>query len=436
MIPCNNYFISSSTRRILWIWFLAGISFLLLPITSSFGRDVSFVWTANTGTIDGYKLYYKTGTSGAPYDGTGATEGPSPVTTGNVTSFTLHGLSDTETYYFTLTAYVGSLESGYATEVVVPPVSANSPPTASGATISTKENSPITGQLSANDPDGDALTYSIVTNGNLGSVVINNQATGAFTYTPNTDATGNDSFSFKVNDGTVDSNTATVNVTILPASTVTKIFGDTPDADYPGTLADTYTNLNNNINAAAATLTTYSWSSPAPHKVANTIIIKADLASIPSAAIIQEARIYLYQTGANGEAEYNNSIHMITGKDPQIDQVSGYNAYNGEPWTPVPANTTYNDVPLGLADIGPQEDTVQLNTQNGYRSWLVTKMVQKWVSDPSTNHGLLIKGETTAIETGRDFAASENQDAAIRPKLVIRYTLHKAPKLILIKEIK
>ncbi|VAW41062.1 hypothetical protein MNBD_DELTA04-1728, partial [hydrothermal vent metagenome] len=301
--------------------------------------------------------------------------------------------------------------------------------------ISTNENSPITGQFSANDPDGDTLTYSIVTNGTLGSVVINNQATGAFTYTPNTDTTGNDSFSFKVNDGTVDSNTATVKVDILPASTVTKIFGDTPDADYPGTLADTYTDINHNVNAAADTLITYSWSSPAPHKIANTIIIKADLASIPSSATIQEARLYLYQTGSNGEAEYNNSIHKITGKDPQIGQVSGYNAYNGEPWTPVPANTTYNDIPLGLADIGPPEDTVLLNTRNGYRSWLVTRMVQEWVRDPSTNHGLLIEGETTAIETGREFAASENQDAAIRPKLVVRYTLHKAPKLILIKEI-
>ncbi|HEB69077.1 MAG TPA: hypothetical protein ENI88_05585, partial [Desulfobulbus sp.] len=41
-------------------------------------RDVTFTWTANTDTVDGYRLYYKTGTiGGAPYDGTGATEGNS-----------------------------------------------------------------------------------------------------------------------------------------------------------------------------------------------------------------------------------------------------------------------------------------------------------------------------------------------------------------------
>jgi len=99
----------------------------VFPVTNSLGRDVSFVWTANPETVDGYRIYYKTGTSGAPYDGSGSTDGASPVVTGNVTSFTLHGLSDTETYYFALTAYLGAEESDYSTEIVLP---ANTPPAA------------------------------------------------------------------------------------------------------------------------------------------------------------------------------------------------------------------------------------------------------------------------------------------------------------------
>ncbi|MHB8790631.1 MAG: Ig-like domain-containing protein, partial [Desulfobulbaceae bacterium] len=179
------------------------------------GRDVSFAWTANPETVDGYKLYYKTGSSGPPYDGTGATEGDSPILTGNVTTFTLHGLSDTETYYFTLTAYQGEVESNYTAVIVLPPSSVNSPPTANNAMASVIEDTPLSGQLSATDLDGNALTYSIVANGTKGSAVITNSTTGAYTYTPSPNQTGSDSFTYRANDGTVNSNTATVAVTIM-----------------------------------------------------------------------------------------------------------------------------------------------------------------------------------------------------------------------------
>ena len=39
-------------------------------------------------------------------------------------------------------------------------------------------------------------------------------ATGGFTYTPNANFNGSDSFTYKANDGTVDSNTVTVTITV------------------------------------------------------------------------------------------------------------------------------------------------------------------------------------------------------------------------------
>ena len=228
-----------------------------------------------------------------------------------------------------------------------------------------------------------------------------------------------------------------ITIVIYDATIITKVFGDTPGADYPGTLEDTYTNLNTDLNAASDTLLTWSWSPTAPSKVANTIIMKADLTSIPAYATIYEARLFLYQTSATGEVEYTNTIHKIIGKNPIISQVTGYNAFNGEAWTPVPANTTYNNIPLGLADIAVQEDSIPLLTQLGYRSWLITNMVQEWISNPSANYGLLIQGVETTVTTGRIFAASENKNADIRPRLVVRYTITPpAPNLILIEEIK
>jgi predicted outer membrane lipoprotein len=90
----------------------------------------------------------------------------------------------------------------------------NTAPTAADGTLMLNENTTVTGTLSATDSDGDTLTYSIVTNGTLGTAAITETATGAYTYTPNKDESGSDSFTFKANDGTTDSNVATITVTI------------------------------------------------------------------------------------------------------------------------------------------------------------------------------------------------------------------------------
>ena len=88
-------------------------------------------------------------------------------------------------------------------------------PTASNATLSTKTNTAATGTLSATDPDsGQTLTYSILAQPAHGTVTITNAATGAYTYTPSSGYAGSDSFTFKVNDGYKDSNTATVSVSV------------------------------------------------------------------------------------------------------------------------------------------------------------------------------------------------------------------------------
>lgn len=90
----------------------------------------------------------------------------------------------------------------------------NSAPVAEDDATRTIEDQPISDSLTASDANGDALTYSIVANGMLGAAVITDTATGAFTYTPNSNANGTDTFTFMANDGTVDSNVATITVTI------------------------------------------------------------------------------------------------------------------------------------------------------------------------------------------------------------------------------
>ncbi|WP_175491109.1 Ig-like domain-containing protein [Pontibacter chinhatensis] len=80
--------------------------------------------------------------------------------------------------------------------------------------IITKKNVAYAGKLTGSDPEGKPLTYVMVMGSTKGTLVLNHN-TGAFTYTPRTDAVGADNFSYKVSNGTTESNTATINVTIV-----------------------------------------------------------------------------------------------------------------------------------------------------------------------------------------------------------------------------
>ena len=87
----------------------------------------------------------------------------------------------------------------------------NQPPVANGQSVTADEDTDKAITLTGSDVDGDSLTYSIVAPPSHGSL------TGTppdLTYTPNLDYNGPDSFTFKANDGTADSNVATVSITV------------------------------------------------------------------------------------------------------------------------------------------------------------------------------------------------------------------------------
>ena len=125
---------------------------------------------------------------------------------------------------FTVKAYDGSLLSSTAIQVMTNIDAVNDAPVANAQTIAATENTTYTGTLTGSDIEGNALTYSVVSQGSKGVVTITNATTGAFTYVPNTNANGSDSFTFKVNDGSLDSAPATVTVNITACTPNT---GDT-----------------------------------------------------------------------------------------------------------------------------------------------------------------------------------------------------------------
>jgi hypothetical protein len=83
------------------------------------------------------------------------------------------------------------------------------------ASVKTYMNTPVDISLSASDPNPNAnLTASIITQTAHGTLSELNQAAGRVTYTPNQNYTGQDSFTYKVNDGISDSNDARVYITV------------------------------------------------------------------------------------------------------------------------------------------------------------------------------------------------------------------------------
>src|SRR5262249_56237002 len=75
-------------------------------------------------------------------------------------------------------------------------------PGAQNDAAATNEDTKVVGNVLSNDSDvdGDALSAALVSGPAHGSLTLN--ADGSFTYTPNANYNGPDSFSYKANDGT------------------------------------------------------------------------------------------------------------------------------------------------------------------------------------------------------------------------------------------
>jgi hypothetical protein len=109
----------------------------------------------------------------------------------------------------------GACDTATVTVSVTP---VNDAPVASGDAYTTNEDTPLTepspGVLSNDsDVDGDMLTAVLDTGPSNGSLVLSGD--GSFSYTPNADYCDSDSFTYHANDGTDDSNVATVSIDVV-----------------------------------------------------------------------------------------------------------------------------------------------------------------------------------------------------------------------------
>src|SRR5204862_204160 len=167
---------------------------------------------------------------------------------------------------FTYKANDGALDSNVAT-VSLTVTAVNDAPVAVNDSYTTAEDTPLTvpapGVL-GNDSDIDSatLTAVLVTGPAHGTLTLN--ANGSLTYTPAANYNGSDSFTYKANDGALDSNVATVSLTVTAVNDAPVAANDsyTTAEDTPLTVAAPGV-LGNDGDIDSATLTSVLVAGPA-----------------------------------------------------------------------------------------------------------------------------------------------------------------------------
>ena len=155
-------------------------------------------------------------------------------------SFTyIHDGSETTTDSFTYRASDGSLDSNIATvTIAITPV--NDAPVASNDNYSVPEGGTLNVAapgVMANDtdPDGPSQVAILVTGpAHASSFALN--ANGSFTYVHDGSETTSDSFTYKVSDGSLQSNVATVSITVTPVNDAPVANNDSYSVNEGGTL--------------------------------------------------------------------------------------------------------------------------------------------------------------------------------------------------------
>lgn len=209
--------------------------------------------------------------------------------------------------------FVVLVNYGYGQYTVTIHVYQNTVPDASTVTVNlnTNQNVNYVGMAQCVDVDGDILSYSVNTQPLKGSLSLN-QTTGEFTYYPNPNVAGNDSFKIDVNDGT-DIITISFNMHIESEINIQSNIYETISQN---------TSLSGNVNASDldGDALVYSINNGAMHGVANVDSLTGSFIYVPFTNFYGDDSFSIIVD--DGVSAKICTIHVTVNRKPIADQIT------------------------------------------------------------------------------------------------------------------
>jgi VCBS repeat-containing protein len=275
---------------------------------------------------------------------------------------------------FTYRASDGTAQSNPATVTITITASSDAPVAADDA-YTTAEDTPLTvaapGVLGNDtDPDGDQLSAWVVSGTSHGTLTLN--ADGAFTYTPAANFNGTDTFTYRASDGTLDSNLATVTITVTAINDA-----PTATADAYSTAEDTPLNvaapgvLANDTDPDSSTLTAAVVTGPGH----GTLTLNADGSFTYTPAANFNGTDTLTYRASDGTAQSNPATVTITVtpvSDPPAATNDAYSTAEDTPLTVAAPGVLGNDTDPDSSTLtaalvtGPGHGTLTLNADGSF----------------------------------------------------------------------
>lgn len=184
--------------------------------------------------------------------------------------------------------------------------------------------------------------------------------------------------------------------------------------------ADTTLDIDTANYSTRPTLGTYTWPNNQP---ANAIALRFAMPALPQGSVIQNATLHLslVQSDSFPEPTYTISAHKILGRNLAIPLATGYTFNGTSTWSP--SSCCFNGYPLAQTDISTAYDQRAIDKAPGDKTWTVTRLVEEWLADPSSNFGMILNSDRSKLQDRyRYFASMEHPNTSVRPYLRIQYS--------------
>lgn len=254
----------------------------------------------------------------------------------------ISGREDAKIFFTAVTGIDGSGESAFSDEVKIASMSGvvDLPPIAENDSFNVDEDTTLTGNLLANDSDLESATLIVDSNPvfatSNGQLIINSN--GTFSYTPVTDFTGRDTFSYRISDGLGQTASAVVNIIVVQTN-------DAPDSSY-----NTYNVVDANATQSFETAARGTLTVAPPGLLINDLdidsnglsIVTTPVSSTTQGSLILNADgsfIYTSDTGATGEDQFT---YQSTDGQGGTAQATVRITINGTSFPPIAANDRYS----------------------------------------------------------------------------------------------